>query len=96
MRAAELPEPAVNARLGDVEVDFLWALARVIVEVDGRRYHDSGPSFERDRRRDARLAADGYVALRFTWREINERPAVVVARIAQALARRAPAESPPA
>ena len=48
IRASELPEPHVNARLGDWEVDFLWAAAQLVVEVDGFASHSSPEAFERD------------------------------------------------
>ncbi len=38
-RRAELPRPAVNARLHGFEVDFLWHHERVVVEIDGMAYH---------------------------------------------------------
>jgi Protein of unknown function (DUF559) len=53
LRAAELPTPRVNARVGRFEVDFLWPAHRLIVEVDGYAYHSDRGAFERDRRRDA-------------------------------------------
>ena len=88
IRAAELPPPEVNARVGGFEVDFLWREQRLVVEVDGFRYHSSRAAFERDRRRDAALAAAGYRVIRVTWRQLVEGPEAVVARIAAALAAR--------
>jgi hypothetical protein len=50
IRAAELPAPRVNARLGGYEVDFLWREEQLVVEVDGslsirprRWWRDSRP-----------------------------------------------------
>ena len=59
IRAARLPEPLTNARLGRHEVDFLWPTHHLIVEVDGYAFHSSRRSFEHDRRRDAELIAIG-------------------------------------
>ncbi|HEX6887972.1 MAG TPA: type IV toxin-antitoxin system AbiEi family antitoxin domain-containing protein [Candidatus Nanopelagicales bacterium] len=54
-------------------VDALHPDARVVVELDGKRFH--GPDrFQRDRTRDQRLAAAGYVTLRFTWEDVEQRP----------------------
>jgi hypothetical protein len=39
VRAAGLPDPLVNARVGRYEVDFLWPEERLVVEVDGWRWH---------------------------------------------------------
>lgn len=88
LRAAELPQPVVNARVGRYEVDFLWREQRVVLEVDGYAYHSNRRAFERDRERDAALAARGYTVLRVTWRQLVEAPHAAVARLAAALAAR--------
>jgi very-short-patch-repair endonuclease len=67
-------------------VDFLWRRHRLIVEIDGYRFHSSRSAFERDRRRDAELAAAGYQVIRVTWRQITEEPYSVVALLSQTLA----------
>jgi very-short-patch-repair endonuclease len=85
VRSSDLPVPQVNVRIGGFEVDFAWRSQRVIVEVDGYAFHSSARAFERDRERDATLAARGYVVLRVTWRQITTRPMAVVARLASAL-----------
>ncbi len=87
IRAAELPRPQTNARIGPYEVDAVWSQARVVVEVDGYAFHGTRAAFERDRRRDADLAARRFAVLRFTWRELTRHPEAVVARIAAVLAR---------
>jgi very-short-patch-repair endonuclease len=87
VRAAELPPTAMNVRIGKHEADFLWRPQRLIVEVDGYRFHANRTAFERDRVRDSELQAAGYRVMRVTWRQIAERPEAVVARLAQALAR---------
>jgi very-short-patch-repair endonuclease len=60
IRDSSLPEPQTNARVGRFEVDFFWPEARLVVEVDGWRFHGDRESIERDRARDAQLAALGY------------------------------------
>jgi very-short-patch-repair endonuclease len=85
IRAAALPAPKVNARLGRFVVDFLWPAAKVVVEVDGYTSHGGRTSFERDRERDATLLARGYVVLRVTWRQLVAQREAVVARVAAAL-----------
>jgi very-short-patch-repair endonuclease len=76
-----LPSPDVNARVGDHVVDFLWRRARLIVETDGYRYHSGRAAFEHDRARDAGLATAGYEILRFSWRQIDRAPDVVIATV---------------
>jgi very-short-patch-repair endonuclease len=86
IRAARLPEPETNVRVGRWELDFLWRAERLVVEVDGYAYHSSRSSFEGDRRRDAELAAHGIRVVRVTWRQITEEAAALVATLATALA----------
>ena len=86
LRAAELPIPRVNSRVGRYEVDIVWSEQRLVVEFDGFRFHSPRARFERDRARDAELAGGGYTVIRVTWRQLVDSPEAVVARIAQALA----------
>jgi hypothetical protein len=68
-------------------VDALHQDARVVVELDGKRFH--GPDrFQRDRSRDQRLAAAGYVTLRFTWEDVEQRPDEVLGILRQTIATR--------
>lgn len=85
-RAAGIPEPAVNAWLGEDEVDMLWRDQRVIVELDGWDTHRTRRAFERDRARDVRLQLLGYRVLRFTWRQLETEPEIVLEAVAKVLA----------
>jgi very-short-patch-repair endonuclease len=89
LRAAELPQPRANVPMHGYVADFLWPGQRLIVEVDSFRFHSSRSAFEHDRKRDQRFAAAGYVVIRVTWRQLEQEPFAVIARIAQALAARA-------
>jgi hypothetical protein len=88
---AGLPEPAYEVDVGDDawigRVDCLWREQRVIVELDGRRFHGGSTARDADRRRDNQLHASGWVVLRFTWDDIVERPDEVVALVRSALER---------
>jgi predicted transcriptional regulator of viral defense system len=66
-----LPRPEVNQRVAGHEVDALWREQRLVVELDGRAFHDGPATFERDRERDADLLAAGYRVLRITWRRLS-------------------------
>lgn len=90
IRAAEVARPRINVRLDGYEVDFLWRERRLVVEVDGYTYHSSRSAFERDRRKDAVLRAAGFDVIRVTWRQMEDEPLAVIARLAQALARAGP------
>jgi very-short-patch-repair endonuclease len=85
IRAARLPA-VTNTRVRGHEVDLFWREQRLVVEVDGYEFHSTRPAFERDRLRDAELLATGYRVMRVTWRQIDETPEAVVARLAAALA----------
>jgi very-short-patch-repair endonuclease len=85
IRAARLPEPRTNAKVGPYEVDFLWPERGLVVEVDGYAFHSTRRSFERDRRRDADLHNRGHRVIRFTWRQITVEPELVVATLAAQL-----------
>jgi len=85
VRSARLPDPETNVRIGPYEVDVLWAKERLVVEVDGWRFHGDRKAIERDRARDAHLAAFGYRVMRVGWRQLADEPQVVLDRIAAAL-----------
>lgn len=87
IRGAGLPEPDANVVVNGFEVDFFWPHERLIVEVDGRRFHSGDHAFERDRDRDATLVAAGYRTMRVTWRQITARSPRLLVRIGQALVR---------
>lgn len=69
------------AVIPDVLVD-----ERIVIEIDGRRYHSDTDAFARDRRRQNLLVNAGYVVLRFTWHDLTERPGYVRDAILTALA----------
>jgi very-short-patch-repair endonuclease len=82
-----LARPRVNRRIEGEEVDFVWPERRLIVEVDGYRYHRMPSAFERDRERDVMLALAGWHVMRFTWAQLVQRSAWVAAAIYNRLAR---------
>jgi very-short-patch-repair endonuclease len=88
---AGLPVPEVNAEVFDrygrflARADLLYRAARVIVEYDGDQHRTDRNQFAHDVRRGSRLAADGYVVLRFTASDVFQRPSYVVATVRQAL-----------
>ena len=58
----------------------------MLVETDGWGTHGRRQAFEDDRASDADLIAQGFVVLRFTWRQIEKEPTRVAARLGAALA----------
>jgi very-short-patch-repair endonuclease/predicted transcriptional regulator of viral defense system len=85
VRSAGLPMPRTNLRIAGWEVDAVWDRQRLVVEVDGYRYHRTRARFERDRRKDGQLLRAGYRVLRITWRQLTREPETVIATIAAAL-----------
>ena len=67
--------------------DVLFEAARLVLEFDGFAVHSKPEIFESDRRRQNALILGGYRVLRFTWRQVKDDPALVVAQIRAALAR---------
>jgi len=65
-------------------VDFLVE-GRLIVELDGRQFHDNPAQFAEDRRRDRAAAALGYRTVRFTYADVVGHPDGVIADVVAAL-----------
>jgi very-short-patch-repair endonuclease len=86
LKQAGLPAVRSNILILGHEVDFLWPGHKLIVEVDGYRFHGHRAAFESDRRRDMALIAAGYRVIRITWRQLKNEPMMVAATIASALA----------
>ncbi len=76
-----LPRPLVNVQVAGFEVDCLWGKEKLIVEVDGFRFHSSRFAFNRDRLRDAALQKSGYRVVRLTHQMIHGDPEGTVASI---------------
>ena len=70
--------------LGPYVLDFICVDARLVVEVDGKQ-HDEECLY--DARRTADIEAQGLVVIRFTNRQVRERPDDVLAAILAALRR---------
>lgn len=86
IRQAGLPEPLVNAPLHGFEADLYWPTHRLVVEVDSYGFHTTTWAYERDRRKDAVLRAQGLPPMRFSRRQIRDQPFLVIAQIAGGLA----------
>jgi len=81
LRAAGLPKPAVQHRIGRYRVDFAYVDARVAIECDGYRYHSGRRAFDDDRARQNALTAMGWRVLRVTWPQLRDRPEEVIGAI---------------
>jgi very-short-patch-repair endonuclease len=67
-----------------VHPDVLFGDPKLIIEFDGRATHDNPAQYLRDRERLNRLAAYGYIVLRFGWEHLDQ-PDYVVRTVRQAL-----------
>ena len=67
---------------GSLEVDLCWPDLRLIVEVDGYRFHGGRERANSDRDREQRLAIAGWQVVRFTRDQIAADPADCVRRLA--------------
>jgi very-short-patch-repair endonuclease len=84
------PESQVTLadRLGRTigRVDFLFRNERLVVECDGRRWHDPSDARERDRVRDNELERAGWRLVRVTWHDVVHRPDYVMQLVQDCLA----------
>lgn len=81
--------PEINAALvldGErLVLDFLWRTRKLVIEADGRRYHDNPTVRADDARRQALLEAHEHRVLRVTWDDAVRRPEQTRARFRAAL-----------
>lgn len=91
LSAAGLVPPCTQLVLRDPctgrvqRVDFAWPEQRLVVEADGRRWHDPQDQRDADRGRDNTCARLGWLVLRFTWADVVHRPGQVVDTVRVAL-----------
>jgi superfamily II DNA or RNA helicase/very-short-patch-repair endonuclease len=78
---AELPIP-FDGR-GQMEVDFLSAAARLVIELDGAQHLADAEAYRRDRRKDALLQQNGYIVLRFLAEDAGKHLDHILAGISQ-------------
>jgi hypothetical protein len=78
LREAGLPPPITNRRADGHRVDCRWPEARLTVELDSYRFHNSRHSWERDRRREREARARGDDFRRFSYGEVVDHPALVL------------------
>lgn len=69
LREAQLRPPKTNRVVRGFEVDFVWPMENLVVEIDGWTFHRSEAAFEQDRRRDGIMAAAGVRVVRVTWQQ---------------------------
>ena len=80
-----LTKPQINVTLHldgiPTTPDFRWPDQHLVIEADGRAWHDHRLAREDDAERQARLEAHGERVVRVTWRQAIAQPAQTLARI---------------
>lgn len=71
-----------------LRVDVAFPQLKIAVEADGKKWHSDPDSVQKDRNRDSKLAAQGWMVLRFKEEEIGERMQDVIRVIAKAVNQR--------
>jgi very-short-patch-repair endonuclease len=74
VRAAGLPAPTTQQRLGRYRVDFFWPDLGFVVETDSLRHHRTAAEQTVDLGRDQAHARRGLRTLRFTHSQVFHRP----------------------
>jgi very-short-patch-repair endonuclease len=82
---AQLPKPLTNVRLHGYLVDAYWPEHGLVLEFDGWQAHGHRGAFDRDRKRDQVMLANGLRAMRVTDRHLMHEPVALAARIAMSL-----------
>ena len=70
-----------------MEVDFLCAESRVVIELDGQQHLADAEAYRRDRRKDALLQQHGYFVLRFLAEDVGKHLDLILDTIMTALVR---------
>jgi hypothetical protein len=84
-----LPRGIVQLNAGGAawvgRVDVAYPDAKLLVELDSRRWHDTSTAFDDDRERTNALVVAGWRVIRITWRMLHDEPERVAALVRAAL-----------
>jgi len=86
LRDGGLPLPQTNCRAGSRRVDCRWPSHRLTVELDSYTFHNSRHAWEQDRRREREAYARGDAFRRYTYGDVSEDPAPMLAELHSLLA----------
>jgi very-short-patch-repair endonuclease len=81
LREGRIELPHTNCMAGGRRVDCRWPDKRLTVELDGYRYHRSRHSWEQDRRREREARARGDEFRRYSYGDVFEYPALMLAEL---------------
>lgn len=85
VKEAALPPPITNRPASGRRVDCRWPGHRLTVELDSYRFHNSRHAWDQDRlrEREARMRGDDF--RRYTWSDVFENPALMLAELREYL-----------
>lgn len=81
VKTYDLPVPQTNIWLYGRRVDVFYPEANLIVELDGRDYHDDEDAFRDDRERDSENLKHGLATMRMTTDRLNDTPGYEAERL---------------
>jgi hypothetical protein len=81
LRENGLALPETNRPAGGRRVDCRWPGRRLTVELDSYRFHSSRHAWEQDRRREREARARGDDFRRYTYGDVFEHPAAMLAEL---------------
>jgi very-short-patch-repair endonuclease len=70
-----------NKPAGSKRVDCRWIKPKLTVELDSYTFHNSRHAFEQDRRRERQAYRRGDNHRRYTWGDVFEHPAQMLAEL---------------
>jgi very-short-patch-repair endonuclease len=85
LRTNALELPHTNRKEGAHYVDCRWPKHCLTVELDSYRFHRSRQAWEQDRERERAARARGDEFRRYTWRDVAEDPAPMLADLRRLL-----------
>ena len=88
LTAAAITGWIANHPVGGYVVDFAFPAIKLAVEIDGWAFHHDPVKFQYDRQRQNQLILRGWQILRFTWRDLVERPEHVIRELRRAISAR--------
>jgi len=83
-----LPRPVTQIRVGKRRIDMGWPVCKVGVEYDGEQHFTNPNDYANDIERLEYLAAQGWLIVRVSGRQLRYQPQIVVRRVREALASR--------
>jgi very-short-patch-repair endonuclease len=89
LRRAGITGWVLGHPLGPYRIDLAFPAARIAVEVDGWAWHTDPARFAADRHKGNAINRAGWDLLRFTWHDLDGRPAACIREIDDLLARAA-------